>query len=238
MRVAAFQRPPTVDRVRAAATLLEDLAWADAHAVDLAVFPECHLVGHAYDRATIEARAVSLDDDFTRTLLDRVSGVRAAAVIGIFETRGDKIFNTALVIQRGRIAGGYSKAHPNEEGVEPGRAFPVFQSELPFGINICNDANHPAAAGRLADAGARVICFPLCNVLRPAVAERWRSLSLDNLQRRARETGCWVISADAAGRQNDRLSYGCTAVVRPDGRVAARARELEDDVVVWDLDGG
>jgi predicted amidohydrolase len=235
MRVAAFQRAPTVDRARTADALLDDLAWADAHGVDLAVFPECHLVGHAYDRPTIETRAVSLDGDFARTLLHRARDVRATAVVGLFEAREDKIFNTALVIEGGLITGGYSKAHPNEDGVEPGRAFPVFQGRLPFGINICNDANHPAAAGRLAESGARVICFPLCNVLRPVVAERWRSLSLENLKRRARETGCWVISADAAGRQDDRLSYGCTAVVRPDGEVAARARELQDDVVLWDL---
>jgi predicted amidohydrolase len=235
MRVAAFQRAPTVDSAAAVDSVLEDLAWADAEGVDLALFPECHLVGHAYARAAVEARATSRDGALMQALLGRAGGVRATAVVGLFEQRDGRIFNTALVIAQGRVLGGYSKAHPNEEGVEPGRDFPVFEGELRFGVNICNDANHPSTAQRLADGGARVICYPLCNVLRPAVAEQWRSLSLQNLQRRARETGCWVISADAAGRQGDRLSYGCTAVVRPDGEVAARAPELRDHVVVWDL---
>jgi predicted amidohydrolase len=235
MRVAAFQRAPTTDSARAVGALLDDLAWADAHAVDLALFPECHLVGHAYDRPTIAARASRLDGDFIAALLGRVGRVRATAVVSLFEARSEGVFNTALVIAEGRIVGGYSKAHPNEEGVTPGDAFPVFEGELPFGINICNDANHPAGAYRLARAGARLICYPLCNIMRPEVAEAWRTRSVENLRRRALETGCWVVSADVAGRQGARLSYGCTMIVRPDGEIVERASEMVEAVILHDL---
>jgi predicted amidohydrolase len=236
MRVAAFQRSPTTNAASAAEALFDDLAWADAHDVDLAIFPECHLVGHAYDRPTIKARAVRLDGELIQGLLSRLRGVQATAVLGLFETRAGKILNTALVIAGGRIVGSYSKAHPNEEGVAPGGASPLFENRLPFGINICNDANHAAGAQRLAAAGARLICYPLCNVMRPEVAEAWRTRSVENLRQRALETGCWVVAADATGRQGDRLSFGCTIIVRPDGEIVERAAEMVETVILHDLD--
>lgn len=37
------------------------------------------------------------------------------------------------------------------------------------------------------------------------------------------------------GACDDRISYGCTAIVAPDGRVVMRVPELEEGVVVFDL---
>nr|WP_315384342.1 nitrilase-related carbon-nitrogen hydrolase [uncultured Sphingomonas sp.] len=71
--------------------------------------------------------------------------------------------------------------------------------------------------------------------MRPRTAERWREKSLANLVARARQTGCWVASADVAGTANDRLSYGCTAVLSPAGDVMARVPELAEGVAVFDL---
>ncbi|GAA0338189.1 hypothetical protein GCM10009087_55840 [Sphingomonas oligophenolica] len=237
MRVAAFQRLPACDDIDAGAeALLADLEWADARGVDLALFPEAHLGGHAYLAATIESRAMRLDGEAVRHLLLRLAAIRSTAVLGLFEWRGEQIYNSAIVVQRGRIIGGYSKAHPNEERIAPGNAFPIFEcAPRRFGINICNDANHPHAAQAVADAGAALICFPLNNLLPPDVAERWRERHIANLVARARQTGCWILSADAAGEQGGLVGYGCTALVSPDGDVVAQAREGIDDVVVHDL---
>jgi predicted amidohydrolase len=237
MRVAAFQRLPAYDDIGAGGeALLADLLWADAEGVDLALFPEAHLGGHAYDHSTIERRALRQDGDPLRKLLARLATVRTVAIVGMFDQRIEGIYNSAAVIHRGRIVGTYAKAHPNEEGIIAGTAFPVFDcAPRSFGINICNDANHAAAAQMLADAGASLICYPLNNLLRPDAAERWRERHIANLQARARQTGCWVLSADAAGRHDGLVGYGCTALVRPDGEVVRRASELAEDVIVYDV---
>ena len=151
------------------------------------------------------------------------------------------MFNSAFVIEQGRIVGRFAKAYPNEPGVAAGREFPVFdRGGTRYGINICNDANHPDAAARIAEQGAGAILYPLNNMLRPEVAERWRERSVENLIARARQTGCWIASADVAGpsvagSSGDRISYGCTAIVAPDGTIVSRVEELREGVAMWDV---
>ena len=238
MRIAAFQRSPIFDDPdKAGKVVLRDLIWADEQGVDLAVFPESYLQGHSYDRSLIERRAVSLDSPVMRRFLDGASAIRATAILGLFERRGDSIFNSAMVIEGGRFAGVYAKAFPIEDGCSPGTEYPVWLSgKWKFGINICNDMNYPQAAEQLTQQGANLICAPHNVMLRPEKAEAWRLRSVENLQACARRTGCWIVSADVAGPGNDGwFSYGCTAIVRPDGMVASRTTELVEDVAILDL---
>lgn len=239
LRVAAFQRFPKFDDVAGTGeALLEDLRWANERSVDLALFPECYLQGYdLYDPTTFARRSLSLDD---RALLDVLARfgpqIRTTAVIGLIERRAATIYNSAIVVADGKVMGRYAKAHPNEKGISAGLDFPIFTvSEWPFGINICNDANYPAAAEQVAKQGARLLCYPLNNMLKPSVAAEWRSRSVGNLRARAIQTRCWVMSADVAGNHSDLMSYGCTLIVRPDGQVVARANELEEGVALFDL---
>lgn len=237
MRIAAFQRLPIFDDAAAVGDRLSsDLIWADQQGVQLALFPECYLLGHSYDEAVIERRAIGTDGDLWQGLLARLEPISTAAIVGTFERHHDRITNSAMLIEAGRITGRYAKAHPNEPGVTAGRDFPVFtRAGVPFGINICNDANHPAAAEHLADGGAKLICYPLNNIMRPATAEAWRTRSVDNLTARARQTGCWIMSADVTGAVDGRVSHGCTMIVSPDGAIAARAAEGAEGVAIFDL---
>jgi len=57
-----------------------------------------------------------------------------------------------------------------------------------------------------------------------------------NLQARARETGCWVVSSDVVGIQEAALSHGCTCFVNPDGVIVARVPERAEGVIVHDID--
>lgn len=209
MRIAAFQRLRVEDDAAAVvARIVDDLTRADTR-MDLAVFPECHLLGHSYDPATIAARAIDVEDDRWRAILAPLAPVATTVILGSFERRADGVTNSAFVIERGRVVGRYAKRHPNEPGVVAGRASPVFERDgVRYGINICNDANHPDAARSLADQGARVICYPLDNMLSPDTAARWRSRSVENLRARAVQTGCWIVSADTTGSQGALLSHG------------------------------
>jgi predicted amidohydrolase len=240
MRVASFQRFPIFDDpALAAKSITHDLRWADERGVDLAIFPECYLQGHAYDRSTIERRAVALGDPPVQDLLRQLAPVKATAIIGFFERRGSGVFNSAMLIEKGKIVGAYSKAHPNEEGVLAGIEFPVFdRSGCSFGINICFDANFPEAAEKAVGGRADLLCYPLSNLLAAEKADTWRSKSLENLKARAGETRCWVASADVTGRHGGLVAYGCTAIINPDGQVVAQAPELREGVALFDLPAG
>ncbi|PCG07918.1 acyltransferase [Sphingomonas ginsenosidimutans] len=231
MRIAAVQCAAIPDDVaRVCASVRARVAWADATGIDLLLFPEAWLTGHAWEPETItrraDAAAAAID-----ALCRAVAGARATLVIGAFVREAGRVFNRALVIAGGGVVGHYDKAHPNEPGVTAGKAFPTFAAGRGrFGINICADANHPDAAQRIAEQRAAAILYPLSNMLPVATAARWRARSVDNLVARARQTGCWVAAADVTGTAGDLISFGCTAIVAPDGKLVARVSEGEEGV--------
>ena len=238
LRVATFQRRPCFDDVPGTLErLLADLRWCDARDVGLAVFPECYLQGYGRDPEVMARRAVSLDGAIVEAMLAMLESIRTSLVLGIVERRGAACYNTAIVIRQGRLLGRYAKAHPNEPAFEAGTDFPVFVTDgWRFGINICNDANYAGTALRVSRQGARLLCYPLNNMLAPATAERWRERGLANLKQRAIETGCWVASSDVVGCSGNSISHGLTCIVRADGEVLARVPEHEEGVAVFGRD--
>lgn len=239
MRIAVVQCSNILDDARLAGDAIVDrLCWADEEGINLIIFPEAFLLGHSYDPETIRSRA-SIAASAIVTLCERVAAFRSTLVVGAFDLVDGQAFNSAIIIEAGRIVGRYSKAYPNEPGVTAGIDFPTFlRSDVRYGVNICNDANHPGTAQRIADQGARLILYPLNNMLRQETADRWREKSLANLIDRARQTGCWVASADVTGTSGNLVSYGCTAIVTPEGSVVARVPELQERVAVYDMPSG
>ena len=237
MRIAAAQCLAIPDDFeRASDVIAERLAWADAEAVDLILFPEAFVLGHSYDPETIRRRAQHVSAHLLSALCERLAGFRTTLVVGAFELRQSLVFNSAFVIENGCRIGQYSKAYPNEPCVVAGVEFPIFaRSGISYGINICNDANHADAANHISTQGAAMILYPLNNMLPPQTAERWREKSIANLVARARQTSCWIVSADVIGSVGGYISHGCTAIVRPDGRVVARVPEMTEGVAVYDL---
>jgi predicted amidohydrolase len=237
LRVAAFQRRPLFDDVSGVLRrLTQDLEWCRHQEVQLALFPECYLQGYATDRETIVARSLAMDDHEVREVLSALERYPATIILGLIERRGASFFNSALVIRKGRLLGTYAKTHPNEPGFDAGSDYPVFTiHDWRFGINICNDANFPDTALNVSRQGARLLCYPLNNMLLPKNATKWRSKSVSNLQARAVETGCWVMSSDVVSHHGSQMSYGCTCVVSPSGNVVTRAPEEVEVAVLFDL---
>jgi 5-aminopentanamidase len=238
LRVAAFQRRPCFDDIaRTVEQLLFDLKWCDDHKVQLALFPECYLQGYASDKQTIARRALSLDSESFKELLTSLTSFSSTIVLGVIEQRDMDFYNSGVVIKKGVLIGVYSKVHTNEQGFKAGTEYPVFQvSGWNFGINICNDANFPDAALRISQQRARLLCFPLNNMLLPDAASKWRTRSIANLQQRAVETGCWVLSSDVVGEHGEKVSYGCTCIVQPDGQVVKRVAEGIEGSILFDID--
>lgn len=211
---ATFQRKPLFDDVKGTIRrLILDLKWCDDQGVNLAVFPECFLQGYALHPTTIAHRSISLDSELFYSILKSLEAFRVTLVLGMIEKKQETFYNSAAVICKGILVGKYSKSHPNEQGFSAGTEFPVFSvNEWLFGVNICNDANFSESALRLSQQNARLLCFPLNNMLRPDTAFHWRERSIENLRQRALETGCWVVSSDVVGEHNGQMSYGCTVL--------------------------
>jgi predicted amidohydrolase len=228
MRTASFQRYPVFDDAkRAADRVLRDLSWADENAVDLALFPECYLQGHSYDRSINELRALAVDDATVLGSLEPLLTIKAAAIIGFIERRGALVYNSAMLVEGGAVAGVYAKANPLEDGCTPGEDFPVWQrAGRTFGINICSDFRKPRLSRKLVTRGATLICAPLNMMIRAHKVDQWREPAIESLRSCAIRTGCWVVSSDVVGENgNGWMSCGCTLAVSPDGTIVEKVAE-------------
>lgn len=242
LRIAAFQRHPVFDDIKkATAQLCTDLRWCQDQGVELALFPECYLLGYSSDAQTIAQRAIVIDCPTFKHLLLELSVFNTDIILGFFEQAAAGIYNSAAVLRQGQVMGVYAKRHPNERGVLAGTASPVFErSGYSYGINICNDANYPDCAADIRQQGAQLLCYPLNNMLNPSTADQWRSKSIDNLRQRAMETGCWVASADVVGSlvgtHENKISHGCTCIVAPDGSIVASVAEGSEGAIVFSIE--
>ena len=142
----------------------------------------------------------------------------------IFEKSGDKIYNTATVINpQGGIVTRYRKMfpfYPYEVGVTPGNEFCVF--DVPnvgrFGISICYDMWFPETVRTLAVKGAEVILHPTMT------GTIDRDIELSIARAMATVNQCYFFDVNGLDSGGSGLSIVCG----PDGRVLYEAGGTEE----------
>lgn len=136
--------------------------WLDAagaRKVDVALVPEM------FDGRT-PAEAQGLDGPAPRLLAEKAAQWGMHTCGSFYERREDVVFNTATLFDRsGRLVGQYDKNQlydPElDQGVTPGRGFPVFRTDFGVvGIIICYDSWFSEPVRLLAYKGAELVLFP------------------------------------------------------------------------------
>ena len=242
MRVAAYQAPLlTAGSMGALDLIRARVEWCEAEDVRVLCCPEAVLGGLAdYSRHpgefAIAANAGQLDSVLAPLASDTVT-----TIVGFTELadRGH-LYNSAAVFQKGSVVGLYRKLNPaiNRSVYTAGNTIPVFQVEdLTLGIAICNDSNFPTPARFMAARGATALFVPTNNGLPPTRASQKGVAEARSADiARAVENSMWVIRADVAGRTEELVSYGSSAIVDPGGIVIQSARQLSEDLLVADID--
>lgn len=141
-----------------------------------------------------------------------------------FERDGDRIYNTALVINpAGEVVGRYRKMfpfYPYEDGTSAGDQFLVF--DVPdvgrFGVMICYDLWFPEMARTLAVMGAEVILQPTMTTTID------RELELCMLRANAAMNQCYLWGINGAGGGG----VGRSMVCSPEGRILHEAGSSEE----------
>ncbi len=134
--------------------------------VDLLVMPELCTVG--YFHASPEALRVhaesALDGPTAQFLLQLSAEKEATLIAGIAERDGDAVYNTAIVVSRGRWLGKQRKCHLSrieKPLFTPGDTFVCFDDDVcRFGVLTCFDLWFPEAARLLVRQGAQLLCCP------------------------------------------------------------------------------
>ncbi|WP_433368104.1 carbon-nitrogen hydrolase family protein [Actinoplanes sp. CA-142083] len=233
MRIGACQTPEILGDVDASLRVIRE--FADAGDVDLLLFPECFLQGYLVTEQHVREHALELDS----AVLTELAGIRPTVVLGMIEREGDRYFNTAAVVRDGRVVGRYRKTFlvPGESVFTAGDDYPVFEcGGMLFGINICYDAQFPAAAAGVAANGGQVLLLPAQNMMRRDKAFEWQHRHNAIRAERARETGMWLASADVTGeRGDDRIGLGPTCFLNPAGEVIAQVPAGRSGMVVAEI---
>jgi predicted amidohydrolase len=164
----------------------------------------------------------------TKTLGEAARRHHLWVVTSLYEREGNRVYNTAVLIDRqGKLAGRYRKTHlPETEmlgGVTPGTEYPVFKTDFgTIGMQVCYDNFFPEVARSLALQGAEILFTPI-----------WGD---------AREEGYdWDIVARARAIDNavyfvaSAYTHKRSLIIDPGGRILAETKGQEG-LVTADLE--
>ena len=196
--------------------------------VELAVLPEMWGGGFAYR----ELNAMAKRTPELVAELGELSGKYGMVIVGSLpEPHGDKVFNTAYVLDNGRVAGSYRKMHlfslmGEDRSLDAGDSHLVAETSIgKVGVMICYDLRFPELARRLTLEGASLIAVP--GEWPKPREDHWRTL----IRARAIENQLFMVTANCCGVVGKLDFFGESLIVGPKGELLAEAGYEEGELV-------
>lgn len=233
VRAAAVQFNITLGDVGAnLAKALAGLEQARVEDARLAVLPEMWSTGYAYKQLP------RLAEETPRVLAALAEFARREQMVivgSLPEKSGERIYNTAYVIDAGQTVASYRKLHlfstmGEDRFLAAGDSTGVIATSIGrLGVAICYDLRFPELFRKLALEGAEILCIP-AEWPKPR-QEHWRTL----LRARAIENQMFVAAANCCGIQGKLDFFGMSLLVAARGEVLAEGGET-DTVLCADFD--
>ena len=253
MKIAMAQMNATVGDLAGNAARIADFAERARQAgADLMVTPELALCGYPPEDLLLREDFL---DDCERALAELAARTKGITlVVGHPRAADGNRYNSASVIQEGRIRGVYDKQRlPNymvfdeERYFEPGnRACVAGVGGVKFGVNICEDAWGPdgQAMGRVARIGIN-ICADSWNAATPRAARdagatvllvlnaspyhmRKQETRWEVMRERVAETNMPLVYVNLVGGQDELVFDGGSFVLNRDGALTHQLPAFEE----------
>ncbi len=215
------------------------LERARHYGAELAVFPECALVGYPPEDLLFKPQFV---EDNLRALEDLREQTRDITAVVGFVHREDDLYNAAAVLHNGELRGVVKKANLPNYGVfdenryyQMGCDTPVFRlGTCTFGVTVCEDLWYPAGPARTQAlaGGAELLVNISASPFYAGKAQVRRTM----LGTRASDNAALLVFCNMVGGQDELVFDGNSMVFSPRGEVIARGLPFEEDYVVVDLD--
>jgi NAD+ synthase (glutamine-hydrolysing) len=218
--------------------ILKAIADGSALGVDLLTFPELAMCGYPPEDLLLKPKFIEQNIRYLDRAVDGCSGL--TAVVGFVDAKAD-IFNAAAVIHDRKLVGVYHKIYLPNYGVfdekryfQAGRECPVYViAGIGVGINICEDMwyeDGPATAQ--AYSGAEVIVNISASPYHLGKQDSREKM----LGTRASKNIAVVVYNNLVGGQDELVFDGGSMVLDEKGKLIARGKQFEEDLVVADLD--
>lgn len=198
---------------------LEEAAEAGA---ELVVLPELASCGYNYlDANEVQRLAQPSDGEFVRWLQERSRQLKLVVVAGLAEAADGQVYNSAVVVDGGKVLTVYRKVH--QWGEEPLYFAPAATPPAVVDTSvgrvapmICYDMEFPEWVRLAADAGAEIVAVPAnWPALQRPTGER--PLEVLKAQAFAGTYRVFVVVADRCGAERGQEWIGGSVVVGPDG---------------------
>lgn len=196
--------------------------------VQLAVLPEMWATGFAYKELnTLAAQTEGLVSELT----ELSANYRMVIVGSLPEPHGGKVYNTAYVLDNGRLLGKYRKIHlfslmQEDRSFDSGDSWLLVESSVgKIGVFICYDLRFPELARRLAIEGAEILVVP--GEWPKPRQEHWRTL----MRARAIENQLFVVAANCCGMTGKLDFFGMSMIIDPKGELLAEAGYEQQNIV-------
>ncbi|NJD92237.1 MAG: carbon-nitrogen family hydrolase [Geobacter sp.] len=202
--------------------------------VQLAVLPEMWATGFAYKELnTLAAQTEGLVSELTE-----LSAKHRMVIVGSLpEPHGGKVYNSAYVLDNGKLLGKYRKIHlfslmQEDRSFDSGDSWLLVESSVgKIGVFICYDLRFPELARRLAIEGAEILVVP--GEWPKPRQEHWRTL----MRARAIENQLFVVAANCCGMTGKLDFFGMSIIIDPKGELLAEAGyEPQNIVATLDFD--
>ncbi len=235
MRIGFYQFCP---KPRAVAENLERIFRRLANCeADLIVLPELCLCGYLFSsRAELARYAENVPDGHSCSLLlNFCIQKNINLILGVAESTGSRIFNSAILVTTSGTIHIYRKIHlfTDEKDIfDPGDLpFTVFTlGQVRIGMLICFDYFFPESGRSLALRGAQVVCHPANLVMDYA-----QSMTIT----RAQENRLFWILANRTGSEHldgKVMKFtGKSQIVAPDGKLLVRASAQDEELQIVEI---
>lgn len=211
---------------------------AERCGADIVSFPELSVTGYPPEDLLFKAHFVQRNIDTLHKLAKSIGNV--VAVVGFADKRGSNVYNAAAIIYKGKVKAIYHKMTLPNYGVfdearyfKSGKNALVFKvDDIIFGVNICEDIWHKKGPIQSQTAaGAKIILTINSSPYHIGkIRERERII-----QANARRNNIFISYTNLTGGQDELVFDGRSMVVTNRGRILARAKAFDEDLLIADV---
>lgn len=239
IRLALAQVNPTVGDLEGNTKMvLEWIEKARKYEADIVAFPELVITGYPPEDLLLKPHFVKDNMEWIEWLSKKVKST--TAIVGFVEFADDN-YNAAAVIKDGKLVTTYRKMFlPNYSVFDEQRYFKAGNDPLvinldsvKIGINICEDIWYPngPTLSQALEADAELIV----NISASPYHMGKRYVMEKVLATRAFDNEVFVASVNLVGAQDELVFDGNSMVFDPEGRIIARGKSFEEDLILVDI---
>ncbi|MDW8096851.1 MAG: NAD+ synthase [Aquificaceae bacterium] len=240
LNLSLCQINPTVGWIEENLEKIKEAWQACDHLSHLVVFPELALSGYPPEDLLLRLDFIQACHRGVQELVEFSQQRSSLALVGAPYYDGE-LYNALLVIGKGRLQGVYRKTFlPNYSVFDEKRYFKAGGEPLlldlgfcKVGLSVCEDIWHP-------DGWERVYALAGCEVLISVNASPYyvgkQEYRENFLKARAQDNIAYIVYANLVGGQDELVFDGRSLVIDPEGRILARAKAFEEDLLSLSLD--